>query len=499
VLLTGSAGNATVCGMYSPYRPCLTALGAAVVLSAHLGAQQPTGHWVGTWGTAKTWRPVTPAAPAPPPPAGQPTPPRPLQFNNQTLRQIVHVSLGGERLRVVFSNTFGTAPLNIGAAAVGLRDKEATLVAGSNRPLTFNGRASSVIPPGATLLSDAVALPFPAASDLAIDLFLPGDTATWTSPLTTHSGAFQTSYVSAAGNHAGEAALTPEARTQSWFLLSRVEVLAPATAGTLVVFGDSITDGTRSTPDTNHRWPDELFRRLQASTATRQIGIVQAAIAGNRLLSEGNPPFGVNALARFDRDVLAVPGAKWVIVLEGINDIGMGPAASRPSAEELIAAHKQLIERAHAEGLKIFGATLLPFEGAAYYSAEGEVKRQAVNAWIRTSRAYDAVIDFDAVTRDKQSPTKLIPAFNSGDNLHPSDAGQGDGRRRRCEDLQVRLRGVGLRACRALTGRAGQPRFYLRQRREEHVAHDLKPARADVVERVVLRVPGGILEVDDVH
>jgi lysophospholipase L1-like esterase len=409
--------------MKSPLACAFTALAALALLTVPVVGQQASGQWVGTWGTAKTWRPAATAAPVTPPPAGQPAPPRPIQFNNQTLRQIVHVSLGGERLRVVLSNAFGTAPLSIGAASVARREKDAALVAGSSRPLTFGGRAAAVIPPGAILLSDAVSLTFPAASDLAVDIFLPGDTASWNSPLTTHSGAFQTSYVSGAGNHAGAASLTPEATTQAWFLLSRVEVLAPAAAGTLVVFGDSITDGTRSTPDTNRRWPDELFRRLQASAATRQIAIVQAAIAGNRLLGEANPPFGVNALARFDRDVLAVPGAKWVIVLEGINDIGMGPAASRPSAEDLIAAHKQLIDRAHAEGLKIFGGTLLPFEGAAYYSAEGEGKRQAVNTWIRTSRAYDAVIDFDAVTRDPQAPTKLIAAFNSGDNLHPSDAG----------------------------------------------------------------------------
>lgn len=412
-------------GMVNRMRRALAGVGIAVTLVALVAAQEAGGQWVGTWGTAKTWRPVAapPAAQPPAAPAGQPTPPRPIQFNNQTLRQIVHVSLGGERLRVVFSNAFGTAPLSVGAAAVGRREKDATIVAGSSRPLTFGGRVSAVIPPGATLLSDAVALTFPPASDLAVDLFFPGDTASWNSPLTTHSGAFQTNYVSAAGNHAGAATLTPAGTTQSWFLLSRVEVLAPAAAGAIVVFGDSITDGTRSTPDTNRRWPDEMFRRLQASAATRQIGIVQAAIAGNRLLSDGNPPFGVNALARFDRDVLAVPGARWVVVLEGINDVGMGQAASRPSADDLIAAHRQLIDRAHAKGLKIFGATLTPFEGAAYFSAEGEAKRQAVNSWIRTSRAYDAVIDFDAATRDPQNPTKFLPVYNGGDNLHPSDAG----------------------------------------------------------------------------
>jgi lysophospholipase L1-like esterase len=385
------------------------------------GAQSRAGdHWVGTWATAVTWRPVAAAA-APPVVAG-PAAPRPLNFNNQTLRQVVHTSIGGDRVRIVFSNVFGTAPLTIGAASVALRDTESAIKTGG-KPLLFGGQASVTIPSGASFVSDAVTLSVPALGDLAIDLFVPGNTETWPSPVTTHSGANQTSYVSAAGNHAGATPFPVATTTNGWFFLQRIDVTAPASSSAIVTFGDSITDGTRSSLNTNSRWPDELARRLQAQASTRGLGVLNAAIAGNRLLFEANPPFGVNALARFDRDVLALPGAAYVVVLEGINDVGMARPGGQPSAAELIAAHQQIIERAHARGLKAVGATLTPFEGAAYFTPEGETKRQVVNAWIRTSKVYDAVIDFDAVIRDPQSPTKFLPAYNSGDSLHPNDAG----------------------------------------------------------------------------
>jgi lysophospholipase L1-like esterase len=335
----------------------------------------------------------------------------------------VHTTSGGGRLRVVFSNVFGTAPIIVGAASIALRDKDATIVAGSAKPLTFSGQATTTIPAGATMISDAVTLTAAPMSDLAIDLFLPSDTATWPSPLTYHGGAVQTNYVSASGNHVGEAAWSNPTTVASWFLLERVEAAAPATAAAIVTFGDSITDGTRSTPNTNSRWPDVLAKRLQANPATKHLSVLNAAIAGNRVLSEANAVFGINALARFDRDVLAQPGVRFVTVLEGINDIGMPRQPSMPSAAELIAGYQQLIERAHAHGLKIFGVTLTPFEGAAYYTPEGETKRQAINTWMRTSKAFDGVIDFDAVIRDPAQPTKFLAAFNSGDNLHPNDAG----------------------------------------------------------------------------
>jgi len=273
------------------------------------------------------------------------------------------------------------------------------------------------------MLSDPVSLTAAALSDVAIDLFLPADTSTWASPLTIHNGAFETNYVSAAGNHVGEAAFVNSTTVPSWFLLARVEAMAPANAAAIVTLGDSITDGTRSTSGTNSRWPDVLARRLQANPATRHLSVLNAGIAGNRVLAEANSTAGINVLARFDRDVLAQPGVRYVVVLEGINDIGQARQSATPSAADLIAGHQQMIERAHVRGLKIIGATLTPFDGAAYYTPEGEAKRQAVNTWIRTSKAYDGVIDFDAVIRDPSQPAKFLPAFNSGDNLHPNDAG----------------------------------------------------------------------------
>src|SRR5262245_13235729 len=417
---------------------------ASFAIDAALHAQR-ADHWVGTWATAVVVRPQAPAAAPVIAPEGSAcapaafgpapgrggaaggavaagragfTPPAPLNFKNQTLRQVVHVSLGGDRLRIVLSNAFGAVPLEIGAAHVALREKDGAIQTKSDRPLTFAGKPSTFVAAGAVSISDPVTLTVPAAADLAIDLYLPGDTAASTSALTTHQGALQTNYVSAEGNHAGEADFPGATTTAQWFFLARVEVAAPEQAGAIVAFGDSITDGTRSTVNTNNRWPDELARRLTAQKVP--LGVLNLGIAGNRVLCDGA---GVSALARFDRDVLAQTGAKYVVVLESINDIGIGRSNPVPSAEDLIAAHRQLIERAHAHGLKIYGATLTPFEGAAYFSAEGEAKRQAVNQFIRTGKAYDGVIDFDAAVRDPAAPSKIQQKFNPGDNLHMNDAG----------------------------------------------------------------------------
>jgi lysophospholipase L1-like esterase len=335
----------------------------------------------------------------------------------------VHVSIGGSRVRVVLGNEFGTAPLTIGAAAIALRDMDAKIAAGSNRPLAFAGSPSVTIPAGASILSDPVDESVPPMSDLAIDLYLPDEMTPLTSPLTVHAGASQTNYVSKTGNFAGSADLPVSTTTPSWYLLERVEVAAPAQTGAIVTFGDSITDGARSTPNTNNRWPDQLAKRLLARPGTAKLAVLNTGIGGNRLLSDSTANFGINALARFDRDVLAQPGAMYVVVLEGINDIGNARSNPIPSAADLIAAQQQMIERAHAHGLIIYGATLTPFEGAAYFTPEGEAKRQAVNNWIRTSKAYDGVIDFDSATRDPASPGKFLPLYDSGDHLHPNDAG----------------------------------------------------------------------------
>jgi len=408
-------------------------------------AQTPAERWVGTWATALVGRPQTPPPPGPPapppfmrnacpappapatpppaPPAGVTFAPQPfVHFTNQTLRQIVRTSVGGSRLRVVLSNTFGTSSLTVGAAHVALRDKEDAIQGAKGRPLTFGGRSTITIPANAVVYSDPVALMLPPMADLAIDLYLPGTTNT-PAPLTMHGSAYQTSYISETGNHSGVAKLPTVATTRNWFTISRVEVDASDARGVIVAFGDSITDGAASTVDTNNRWPDVLARRLLSAPTPVKMGIVNAGIGGNRVLSEGTYGSGINALARFEVDVLSHPGATHVIVMEGINDIGNARQNPTPTAEDLIAAHKQLIVRAHANGLKIFGATLTPFWGAAYYTDIGEAKRQALNEWIRNGKAYDGVIDFDRATRDPADPRKFLAAYDSCDHLHPNDAG----------------------------------------------------------------------------
>lgn len=418
---------------------------AAGALEPASRAQTRAERWIGTWSTALVGRPQTPPMPGPPGPApfmrnACPAPPAPatpaavpppgvtfgpqpfMHFTNQTLRQIVRTSVGGPRLRVVVSNAYGSVPLTIGAAHVALRDKDDAIQAAQERSLSFSGRSTITIPANAIVYSDPVSLNVPPLADLAVDLYLPGTTNT-PALLAMHGSAFQTSYISETGNHAGAPKLPTIGTTRSWFLLSRVEVDAPDAAGVIVAFGDSITDGAASTADTNSRWPDVLARRLLAAPTSRKIGVLNAGIGGNRVLSEGAFGAGINALARFETDVLSQTGVTHVIVMEGINDIGNARQNPTPSAEDLIAGHKQLIVRARAKGVKIFGGTLTPFWGAAYYTEVGEAKRQALNEWIRNGKAYDGVVDFDKATRDPSDPKKMLAAYDSCDHLHPSDAG----------------------------------------------------------------------------
>ena len=429
----------------------MLAIAAALLCVAHdATAQSGSDRWVATWATAEVGRPQAPVPPAgpaarpfmansrcpapPPPPVPQApgqafAPPPYIQFTNQTLRQIVHTSIGGSRARVVLSNAYGTAPVTVGAAHVALRDKQGAIQAASSRPLTFSGKSTMTIPINAVLYSDPVSLTVPPMADLAVDLYLPGTTNV-PGTITMHGGALQTSYISETGNYAGKATMPEVGTTQSWYLLSRVDLVAPDASGAIVAFGDSITDGARSTPDTNNRWPDHLARRLQAQGI--RMGVLNAGIGGNRVLNEASVPpgadvravgAGINALGRFEHHVLSLPGITHVIVLEGINDIGNARDNPTPTAEDLIAAHKQLIEQAHARGLKAIGATLTPFWGAAYYSDIGEAKRQALNEWIRNGKAYDGVVDFDKATRDPADPKKFLEKYDSCDYLHPSDAG----------------------------------------------------------------------------
>jgi lysophospholipase L1-like esterase len=398
------------------HRTLAAAAFAAVVLgAAGLAAQQPrrgarpvAGRlWVGTW-AASPQGVVASGAPSV------------AAFDRQTIRQVVRVSMGGDTVRVRLSNEFGQTPLVVGAAHLALSAGGARVASGSDRVLTFGGDSTITIPAGAPALSDPVAIRVPPLGDLAISLYLPDST-----PASTfHSLSLATSYVSPPGDHAGDIAMPVDTTTVSWYFLSGVSVRAPRPAAAIVALGNSITDGAASTVDSNARWPDVLARRLASAHALDRRAVLDAGISGNRILHD---QAGRAALARFDGDVLRQPGVRYVIVLEGINDIGWPASAEYRdqdvSAAEIIAAHQQLIARAHELGLVIYGATLTPYEGAGYYRPAGEAKREAVNAWIRTSGAYDGVIDFDAITRDPAHPGRFRPAYDCGDHLHPNDAG----------------------------------------------------------------------------
>jgi lysophospholipase L1-like esterase len=388
-----------------------TMLAAAIALPPPAAQAQDwrTEHWVGTWGAG---------------PGGPPLPANTLVFTDQTLRLIVHTSIGGNRVRIRLSNEMGSTPLRIGAAHVAVRAGGAAIVPGTDRPLTFSGNAGITIPPGAPVLSDPVELNVAPLSDLAVSVYLAGSTGA----TTIHGTASQTSYVSLPGDFTGAATLPTDRTILSWPFLTEVDVDSASAA--VVTLGDSITDGTRSTPDTNKRWPDWLARRLQTVRdpvlgINARLGVVNRGISGNRLLS--NPPEGSlagrNTQERFDRDVLATAGVRYMTLMIGINDIGNSGADMPVTANDIIAGYRQLIARAHAKGIAIFGATLTPFEGARYYSPEKELVREAVNNWIRSNDEFDGVIDFDMVTRDPAHPTRFLPAYDSGDHLHPNDLG----------------------------------------------------------------------------
>jgi lysophospholipase L1-like esterase len=363
----------------------------------------------------------------------------PRSLRNQTVRQIAAISIGGNRVRVVLSNEYGAKPLVIGAAHVALAGSGAGIVAGSDRPLSFDGHPSVTIPPGAPVISDPVDLTVPPVTNVAVSIFLPEIT-----PLTTfHWEGVQTAYISSEGNFAGDTEMKTESTIKSRLFLSGIMVDTPPKARAVVAFGDSITDGANSTPDANHRWPDILARRLVQAGGS-PIAVLNEGISGARVLSDR---MGVNALARFGRDVLSHPHADTVILMMGINDIGwpgciLAPNEIAPSADAIIDGYKQLIARAHLHGMRIIGATLTPFEDTfkgtpieGYYNPEKEQKRQAVNKWIRTSGAFDGVIDFDAAARDPNRPTHILAAFDCGDHLHPQD----DGYKAMAESIDLKM------------------------------------------------------------
>jgi lysophospholipase L1-like esterase len=363
--------------------------------------------WVGTWTTS----PVVTEG---------------LSFENQTIRMIARSSLGGQTVRVRLSNACGSRKLTVGQARIALRGRASATVPGSDRALTFGGSPATTIAVGALALSDPVALEVPPVADLAVSVYLPG---AWLERdgITGHGNAHQTNYVSPPGDFAAAVEMPVARTTESWYLVSAVEVLAPAETGGIVAFGDSLTDANLSSLDANHRWPDQLARRLVArGDRGRRFGVMNQGIGGNRILNDQRGDCG---LRRLDRDILAQTGVTHAIVLLGINDIRNrnGRAEEVVSAAEMIAGLDQIAKRAQARGIKIFGGTLLTFEEETFmpgcYTKEGEAKRQAVNRWMRTAGVFDGVIDFEAALRDPAHPTRMLPAYDCGDHLHPSDAG----------------------------------------------------------------------------
>ena len=397
-----------------PTRRASAALALAAALSAHAAPGEATA-WLPTWTAAPqaTWRDEFPF------PTGLPD-----VLQDTTLRQVARISLGGTRLRLVLSNAEGRVPLAIGAVHVALAADGDRIVAGSDRVVTFGGAAGAHVPAGAPLVSDPVALALPALARLAVSIHLPGPVA----PAGFHWDGRDTAWL-ASGDRTAAPHLDGATPTGARAFLAGVLVEAPAAAGVVVALGDSITDGNGATPGRDARWPDFLAARL----APRGIAVVNAGISGGRLLSDG---MGASALARLDRDVLAQPGVRALLVLIGSNDIAwpgtpFEPDGLRPTAQALLAGYRQLAERAHARGVRVVAGTLPPFEDAlagtplAAYStpAAKDALRRRVNDWLRATDVFDAVVDFDAVLRDPAHPARLAPAYDSGDHLHPGDRG----------------------------------------------------------------------------
>ncbi|MBB6145215.1 lysophospholipase L1-like esterase [Silvibacterium bohemicum] len=350
----------------------------------------------------------------------------PEDLHDATLRQIVHLSTGGSTLRVHLSNAFGTAPLHFTSVHIArpLSTSAAKIDPVTDKALSFSGESDVIVPAGAEYISDPIEYPMAALSDLAVTLHLDAAPAQQTG----HPGSRSTSYF-VHGVLVSAADLPEAKKVEHWYLLAGVDVAAFPNAVSIVAFGDSITDGHGATTNGNDRWTDVLAQRLQASPATKATSVLNQGIGGNHLLTDG---LGPNALARFDRDVLAQPGARYLIVLEGVNDLGgltrlgdVSPAEHAALVHRILASYEQMIVRAHAAGIKVFGATILPYTGSDYYhpGPASEADRQAINQWIRAAGHFDAVVDFDAVTRDPAHPERLLPAYDCGDHLHPSPAG----------------------------------------------------------------------------
>ncbi|OYW44928.1 MAG: hypothetical protein B7Z08_08345 [Sphingomonadales bacterium 32-68-7] len=410
----------------------------AALAAVPVGAEPGGERWIESWGTALPLQPpppppafrppdapARPAAPqaalARPPQPASPFVPFPATLHDQTVRMVLRTSVGGDRFRLEFANANGAQVVELGAVHAGLAGENGSVAAGSDRAVTFGGKPTLTLQPGARVFSDPIDLRLAPLSRVAVSIYLPVAT-----PATTVDALGLMPAFIAAGDQTGAPRLSGPQAVSSFFWLRGLSVpAADAAAGTIVTLGDSITEGYATTAGANRAWPDLLAQRLQADPDLAHWGVVNVGISGNRVL---RPGVGDAALARFSEDVLTRPGVKWVLILEGINDINMAIMPGMPDSEDvtasaLIAAFDQLIDRAHLHGIRVAGGTLLPTKGLPFYSAEGEALRQELNTWIRTSGRFDRVIDFEAATRDPADPLRLRPDFDPGDHVHPNDAG----------------------------------------------------------------------------
>jgi lysophospholipase L1-like esterase len=384
--------------------PTLTTAAVLCSFAPLVISQQPV--WTGSWAAAPVAAPATE---------------KPIGAAGVTFRDIVHLSLGGRAIRLRISNEFGPVSLTVADVHVALSADGGAIQPATDHAATFNGAASVIIPAGSIALSDPIVMPVRAFDDLAVSLFVPAQSG---ATLTLHSLAVSTNYT-ATGNATSATSLSDATKVTSWHLLKGIDVDAGPRASAIVALGASITDGYHSTPDKNLRWPDDLAVRLHANPAAAHLGVLNEGISGARILHDVTGP---SALARLDRDVLAQTGAKYLIVALGTNDIGRTffprvPNETPVTAEQLEWGLQQIVARAHARGIRVVMATLNPYEGAEFYNAQGDQMRQAFNIYVRTSGIFDGVIDFDRIMRDPAHPARFLPAYDSGDHLHPNDAG----------------------------------------------------------------------------
>jgi len=390
----------------------------------------PSENWVVTWATSQEMAPAVQERPVIPPGTKMPDfsamrgPRRPTQIPkdvaDQTVRMIVHTSIAGKRLRLELSNSFGKSVVSIGSAHVAIRTSESSVDTASDRQLTFSGSPSVNIGPGVVIISDPFNLDVKAMSDLAVSLYVVMSEGTPTN----HTPGLHTAYISK-GDTSASSSMPEPTTTTSYLWLRSIDVVASANDFAVACLGDSITDGFATTVDKDQAWPTLLAKRFSEKKSGPRVAVINEGISGNQVIRDGA---GVSALARLDRDVLSEPGLRWIVLLEGINDINLHGQMTGPTAltaEDLIKGDEQIIARAHTHKIKVMGATLTPEEGVWLSGPVGEATRQKLNEWIRTSGAFDAVVDFDAAIRDKEHPARMREEFNPGDHIHPNDLGNG--------------------------------------------------------------------------